>query len=599
MDTLSTRALTQQLADDLGFLEQHARRADDAPAAARLRLAAALVRNAIAPALDGQEPAPLHVVVVGGAGAGKSTVSNMLSGSAASEANPQAGFTRHPIAFTGIPGPIGWANHLGFLGPLSRLTQPAPSSLDQDVYQVRRVPIEPNTFSLLYEWVVWDCPDMTTWAAQNYTSRLIEAAGLADVIVYVASDERYNDEAPTKFLEMLLQSGKPVVCVLVKMREEDAPALLKHFQSEVLAKMPAGRGAVPLAIPFLKPEQLADPVRGASKYRIPLLNQVMVMGNPAVAARRRTVMGASAYLTRHQAELLEVARPDVAAMEAWSALVKAGQDEFDRRYQREYLATEKFRGFDEALVRLIGLLDLPGIGQAVSGVLYVVRTPFRWLGGWLSQAMTRPDVPARPEEPVLKEALAGWSAELRKEALRRAGEHALWAHLSQGFQSGGLDGRLEERFAQAYRDYQAKLAVEVDRTARNIYEKLEQNPLALNSLRAGKFGLDVASIGGTLLAGGINWHDIVLIPLVTTITHKMVEWFGQQYVDTEREATRQRQLEIERENLSGPLSDWLSGWPTSGGSPFERLQLALRRLPPAIASLEERVKKDPGLTGPR
>ena len=43
MDTLSTRALTQQLADDLGFLEQHARRADDAPAAARLRLAAARI----------------------------------------------------------------------------------------------------------------------------------------------------------------------------------------------------------------------------------------------------------------------------------------------------------------------------------------------------------------------------------------------------------------------------------------------------------------------------------------------------------------------------------------------------------------------------
>src|SRR5262249_26435734 len=153
-----------------------------------------------------------------------------------------------------IPGPLPWANHLGFLGPLTRLHQPAPSSLDQDVYQVRRVPIEAGTFSLLNEWVVWDCPDMTTWAAENYTSRLLEAAGLADVIVYVASDERYNDEAPTKFLEMLLQSGKPVVCVLVKMREEDAPALLAHFQKEVLGKMPASRGALPLAIPFLKPE---------------------------------------------------------------------------------------------------------------------------------------------------------------------------------------------------------------------------------------------------------------------------------------------------------------------------------------------------------
>src|SRR6202043_1081667 len=144
------------------------------------------------PFLDGQEPTPLHVAVVGGAGAGKSTVANMLSGATLAEANPQAGFTRHPIAYTSATGPINWAAHLGFLGPLTRLTQPSPSSLDEDVYQVRRVPADPTTFDLLKDFVVWDCPDMTTWAAAGYIPRLIETAALADVIVYVASDGRSN-----------------------------------------------------------------------------------------------------------------------------------------------------------------------------------------------------------------------------------------------------------------------------------------------------------------------------------------------------------------------------------------------------------------------
>src|SRR6202030_4727411 len=101
--------------------------------AGELRLAAALLRNCIGPFLDGQAPAPLHVAVVGGAGAGKSTVANMLSGAAAAEANPQAGFTRHPIAYTSVNGPLTWSGHVGFLGPLQRLTQPTPSSLDEDV----------------------------------------------------------------------------------------------------------------------------------------------------------------------------------------------------------------------------------------------------------------------------------------------------------------------------------------------------------------------------------------------------------------------------------------------------------------------------------
>src|SRR4051812_24271224 len=166
MDTLSTRALTSQLADDLGWLEKHARQQpDQGRPAALLRLGAALVRNSVGPFLDDQQATPLHVVVVGGAGAGKSTVANMLAGAVVAEANPQAGFTRHPIAYTSATGPINWAAPLGFLGPLSRLTQPSPSSLDEDVYQVRRVPTDPTSFDLLREFVVWDCPDMTTWAA--------------------------------------------------------------------------------------------------------------------------------------------------------------------------------------------------------------------------------------------------------------------------------------------------------------------------------------------------------------------------------------------------------------------------------------------------
>ena len=107
MDQLSTRTLLSQLAEDLGWLEAHCRsQPDQAAQAGELRLAAALVRNCIGPFLDGQPPTPLHVAVVGGAGAGKSTVANLLSGVAIAEANPQAGFTRHPVAYTSANGTL-------------------------------------------------------------------------------------------------------------------------------------------------------------------------------------------------------------------------------------------------------------------------------------------------------------------------------------------------------------------------------------------------------------------------------------------------------------------------------------------------------------
>jgi hypothetical protein len=576
------------LAEDLGWLEEHCRRqGDHTSQAGELRLAEALVRNSIGPFLDRQPAEPLHVAVVGGAGAGKSTVANMLSGTSAAEANPQAGFTRHPIAYTTTNGPLTWSGYAGFLGPLQRMSEPAPANLDADVYQVRRIPADQETSSLLPRFVVWDCPDMTTWAASGYVFRLLEIAGLADVIVYVASDERYNDEAPTQFLSLLLQAGKPVVCCLMKMKEENAPAILEHFQKEVLAKI--GAGNVPcLTIPHLTPEQLADPVHLAAKYRIPLLNQVTVLGEPPEVARRRGVRWAAQYLQRAQDRLLGAVRRDLAALQEWRRVVLNGQIEFDSRYRREYLASEKFERFDEALVRLIDLLDLPGVGKPLSNALWVLRWPYRQLKSLALKALRRPEAPGLPEQPVLEQALAGWLDGLRKEAVRRAGSHPVWAYVEEGFRRD-LGDLAHQRFEEGLRNFRLSQADEIDKTARAIYEELEKSPAQLNTLRGAKFGLDLAGIAAFVVAGGINWHDVILVPLAASMTHQLIEWLGKGYVDSQREAARNRQQTLETKCISGPLAEWLAQWPATGGSAYERLNLALRRIPSDIRQLNEAV----------
>jgi hypothetical protein len=398
---------------------------------------------------------------------------------------------------------------------------------------------------------------------------------------------------PTQFLQLLLQAGKPVVVCVMKMREQDAPALVAHFQKEVVARMPPGVVGV-LPIPFLKPEQLTDPARTASRYRIPLINQVAVLGNPPATARRRTAYGAARYLTQNYEHLLGVARQDLDALQAWQGFVQTGRTEFDQRYTREYLNSEKFRGFDEALVRLMELLELPGIGRVLSGVLWVVRTPYRWLRGLARKMMSRPEAPSRAEQPVLDDAYNGWIDALRKEAGRRADSHPVWAHLTQGFQSGTLTDQARQRFLAAMRSFQAGLAQEVDRTARALYEQLEKRPWLLNSLRAGKFALDVAAIGGTVAAvgftGGVWGWDFLLVPVVASLTHQLVELLGWQVVDAQREQTRSRQEALLKEHLSGPMAEWLSEWPATGGSSLERLREALKRIPPAVAELDKRVR---------
>jgi GTP-binding protein EngB required for normal cell division len=585
MDAAELRSLTGNLADDLAWLEGHCRNQPAlAERAGELRLAAALVRNVVVPHLDGQPATPLHVAVVGGAGAGKSTIVNFLCGARAAEANPQAGFTRHPVAYTHAGGPGAWPSQAGFLGPLHRLDATAPSSLDEDVYQLRKVPSSSSDGQLLREFIVWDCPDMTTWAAARYVPRLLEIAGLADVIVYVASDERYNDAVPTEFLKLLLEVGKPVVVCLTKVKPENAAATVKHFEKEVLAEMPRGRVAT-LVVPFLPSETLADPVHRAAEHRIPLINQVIVLGDPAAKARARTVQACLRFLTSTTERLLAVARDDVAAVDGWKSLVRQGQREFDDRYRREYLTSEKFRRFDDALVRLLELLELPGAGKALSTTLWVLRTPYRLLKGAMSKIWSPIPGSSLPEEKVLDDALTAWLDQLRAEALRRSNQHPLWDHVADGFERG-LGEQVRERYRGSFQSFQAGLNEEVERTARSIYEELEKSPKRLATLRSGKFALDVAAVTGSAIMGGFSALDLVLVPLAASVSHQLVEWLGSAYVDSQREATRNRQQALVAKLVSEPLGDWLSAWPTTGGTAYERMQLALSRVPDSIKKLD-------------
>jgi hypothetical protein len=585
----TSRPLIAQLADDLSWLEEHGRRAAGQNAsAAELRLAAALVRNCIGPFLDGQAPLPLHVAIVGGAGAGKSTVANLLSGGSHAEMNPQAGFTRHPIAYTAGTGALSWPAHNGFLGSLQRLHEPAPANLDADVYQVERIAGVDSSF--VERFVIWDCPDMTTWAATGYVPRMLEIVGLADIIVYVASDERYNDEVPTGFLRLLLQAGKPIIVCLVKMLEADQAAIIEHFRQEVLSRMPGGVVAC-LSVPFLTAEELAQPAARASRHRIPLVNQISVLGEPPAAARQRSVERAANYLLAAQERLLGVARDDVTALADWRNMVRQGQGEFNRRYTREYLTTEKFRRFDEALVRLLELLELPGgAGKMVSQALWVVRTPYRLVRGVAAKALKRPEATALPEQPVLEQALAAWLDLLRKEAARCAASGRVWAHIEQGFEAN-LTEQARERFQQGLSGFRLGLADEVDRTARAIYEELEKNPMVLNTLRGGKLTIDLAAIVAAVVTAGQHWAlDIVLVPAAAAISHQLVELLGKQYVDNQRELTRSRQQALVTEYLSQPLAEWLIRWPTTGGSAYERLNQALERMPQLIRQIDQAVR---------
>ncbi|VTS03466.1 GTPase domain-containing protein [Tuwongella immobilis] len=615
MEATDSRTLVTRLSEDLGWLEEHTRKQTSlTPETAQLRVAAGVVRNVIGPFLDGQPPRPLHVAVVGGAGTGKSTVANLLIGQIIAEANPQAGFTRHPVAYVeGTPDVdrevTAWSSYPGFLGPLRLLQHSGPSSLDEDVYQIRKVPVptvNPTKESALGEYapsllgpfVVWDCPDMTTWAATHYIPRLLEVAALSDLVVFVASDERYNDAIPTQFLSLLVQAGKSVIVVLTKMREEDGPALAAHFTQEVLDKLPPIDGARPIipviTVPFLAASQLMDLKGSGAKYRIPLLNQTVALCAPLVLARRRAVVRGLQFLQYRLAGLLEVARRDLQALETWKSIVQQGQTEFKSRYRQEYLSSEKFQRFDETREQLVELLELPSAARILTISLWVLRFPYRFLRDQFAGMLKRPESINLPERRVLQDSLTAWLDFLRSEVLQRTEQHPMWRHIAQGFETG-LTDLTRDRFEQDYRRYELGLADEVESVRRNITEGIAQSPALLMGLRVLKLVADLVAVGFAFAVTGLNWWLLLMVPLVVSLEHQVIELFCRFYVEHQREQTRLRQELLVSQTLSAPLAEWLIQWPVTGGSTFERLQRAMRRIPESIeqlsAAIQQRIRE--------
>jgi len=581
--------LAAQTVADLNWLEGYAReRPELNDAVIPLRLAAALLRNQVMPFLKRRPESPVHVAVVGGAGTGKSTVANFLIGRAVAEANTQAGFTRHPVAYVEAGTAALLQLHEGILGPLQPIPGPVPSNRDEDLFQVRQVALtngEPSG-EPLHLAVIWDCPDMTTWKAHDYQTRLVETIGLADLVIYVASDERYNDAWPTQYLRYVLQAGKPVVAVLTKMNPRDAEPLVQHFRREVIAKIPECLGvSAVVAMPQLSAAEQEDPSGVGKAAREVVVQPVTWWLRHPQKTRQESVQRALRFLNQFQDRLLAPARHDLAAVETWEKWVEEGKCVFTQRYQNEYLSGEQFHRFNAALVRLIELLELPGAGQIVSRAMNFLRLPYRWI----KIAFTRPGITALPEREVLMAGFQGWLDRLRRETLQQDEHHPVWKALRGGFHEG-RDDPLQHQLRRRCEEFSLKQSAETEATARAIYEDLEKDPTALNTLRGLKFSLDAASLTTAILTAGA--HLLLypfLLPIAAAVTQGLTEVLGKKYVDSQREKARERQKALFEQTLAKPLAAELRAWPGTLVASLPELRGIVDRLPQQLAELQEAV----------
>ncbi|MFM8275120.1 MAG: hypothetical protein ACKODX_22695, partial [Gemmata sp.] len=247
--------------------------------------------------------------------------------------------------------------------------------------------------------------------------------------------------------------------------------------------------------------------------------------------------------------------------------------------------------------RLTDLLELPGAGRVLGGVLWALRSPYRWTRDYVYGLVARPDVLNLPEQTVLTGALGGWLDALQAESLRRAGAQpqSLWRHVAVQFDAE-LAPQARDRFAADLRAFELKESDDLEQAGKALVDGLEQNAALLYTLRGGKFALDLTIIAGV---GYYTWPPgwpLVLVPLGVSASHQFAELATRGVAEGARRRVRSHRERLVASSLSDPLAAWLADWPSTGGTSFEKLQQVLRRVPQAVRAMEQRVRAKVGET---
>ncbi len=535
---------------------------DDTIRVPLVRYALAQVRQRIAPALTPGwlEADPVHVVMFGGTNSGKSTVLNILLGRPAAGMSYRTRFSQHPEAYR--------AACLGdrflddfptrFAGYQRFLNEHPPRRDDAElraqgyryalaVHDPARLPGPPLAPAVAPTAVFWDIPDFSTEQATLYMPAVLDTVALADLIVMTVTKENYADHRGGLLRGLVCAAGVPLRVVANKL--EDGSRLLDDIRLK-LADTVDETCRVPddclHPLPHVKDTDEQGRLRLLLSDRESIALRAAIAADVALGLRlkKHALRGAIHFLDRRLDDLLAPLKAEVSVTEYWHRLVeRTARSEFYDRYRRDYLDGEQYVDFNQTLVKLLDLLEVPGIGPIISAVSKGLRRISTAIIGTAATALRsffRAGKPAAeiraPERDVVVACFEHWLENLKNEAQVQAdrADHPAWSRIA--LQLGSYDFILNftQELGAAYIQYRERMDLITDQRARALYDIIRQNPRLLHSLRGLKLALDAGTTGLIVASHGLNWTDAVIAPLVIPLQRLLLEYGVEKYLDVQK-----------------------------------------------------------------
>lgn len=474
---------------------------------------------------------PVQIGVLGPTQAGKSTVVNLLLGSKAAKVSPLAGYTVRPEGFG-----VQLANEDDAW--LHELLPGEPGSAD--TWHFER--LDDGAFA---NTIIWDTPDFDSLAAHSYQHGVLNVAAMADVVLLVVSKEKYADLSVWNTLKLIAPLDRPLLVCLNKITP-DAQAAVEQSLRERLADYPEAQISILPQHPGLDDMKVNEQPGEVAALRSKL-EAALTEGH-----RNQRTNGLYRLLQEHWPSWVSPLEAEHLLDDDWQGMVGSGSEQALNTYQQDYLEhADRYETFRRAIAQLLTLLELPGL----AGPMGTLRSALTWPARKLTAAYRRqqsgfkqePDMDGESAAlvAVLEQMLRGLQRDLlqRSESGNRPVFNALGQRLAE------QHDELTREFRDAVRRYHEDFQPEIDRTANELYENLQQKPAALNSLRAVRGLTDATGIAFAIKTGGVGVSDLLFAPAMLSLTSTLTEGALGSYMTRVADELKSRQLTAVKEQI--------------------------------------------------
>ncbi|MFZ4702288.1 MAG: GTPase [Candidatus Methylumidiphilus sp.] len=511
-----------------------------------LRLAEAFFEKA--EMIRNEPDLPLQIAVIGPTQSGKSSLVNLMLGEGRARVSPLAGYTVHPQGFPLNTGDksMEWLD--AYFHDYRRCALDELPEGEYGFYALDRPFNQPS--HRLPASIIWDTPDFDSVDAMDYRTAVLRTAALADVILLVVSKDKYADQSVWDIMGLLEPLAQPTVACLNKLNAVSRDTLVRSMREKWRA---ARRDEPPktAVLPWVDDPHGAFPEQEASVL-------LAMLGEACGKVDRRVLDKRAKRLAEvHWQDWLAPIRQELSARTEWEGMVDVAMKDALAIYRRDFLDNPlHFETFQRALAELLTLLEIPGLAGGMVAARKIITWPVRQLtrlGKTLSGKHN-----LGQETMVINNTMEHLFIQLLQGLLDRGGMDGeatdYWRELGRLLKEETRRGEAARAAAIArhVQDFQP----EIERTAHQLHDKLQEHPAVLNTLRATRVTADAVALGLALHTGGIGVQDFIIAPAILSVTSLMTESTLGHFLQRAEAELKERQFKETKilfEEILGPV----------------------------------------------